>query len=65
MGTTILLPRRMSTKLVLSFPLRSMASDMVNLGPLHNTIRFKLGKPFLPFYQLLGCLPRKLAVFAV
>jgi 5'-3' exoribonuclease 1 len=34
-----------------------MASDMVNLGPLHSTIRFTLGKPFIPFYQLLGCLP--------
>jgi 5'-3' exoribonuclease 1 len=34
-----------------------MASDMLELGEIHSTIKFSLGKPFLPFQQLLGCLP--------
>ena len=34
-----------------------MASDMKNMGEMHKTIKFTLGKPFKPFQQLLGCLP--------
>jgi 5'-3' exoribonuclease 1 len=34
-----------------------LASDMVNLEALGDTSAFVLGKPFLPFQQLLGVLP--------
>ena len=34
-----------------------MASDMVNLQTLHQSVRFEQGTPFKPFEQLLGCLP--------
>ena len=34
-----------------------MMSDMVGLTDLGSKIRFEKGAPFLPFEQLLGCLP--------
>lgn len=34
-----------------------MLQDMKNLKQVAQTIEFKLGTPFLPFQQLLGCLP--------
>lgn len=34
-----------------------MLQDMKNLKQVAQTIDFKLGTPFLPFQQLLGCLP--------
>ena len=38
-----------------------MTSDLVNLGA--EPISFRLGTPFLPFQQLLGCLPASSAGF--
>ena len=40
-----------------------MMSDMVQLSPLKSKIKFVKGKPFLPFEQLLGCLPAASAQF--
>lgn len=34
-----------------------MLGDMVGLADIVSTVHFEIGQPFLPFQQLLGCLP--------
>ena len=34
-----------------------MLSDLIKLPPIFDIINFDLGEPFLPFQQLMGCLP--------
>ncbi|CAN0314773.1 unnamed protein product, partial [Laminaria digitata] len=41
----------------------AMISDLTGLRKVFGEVRFDLGEPFLPFEQLLGCLPGASAGF--